>query len=233
MSKSMGGPTKPEDAQGDAPTRHLLSIFTIFITYWGVTVTLELLGALANRGNCGFRFGPSCSTGQEYLALGPAAFIAGILLSGKLTERVGWQGPVSPFIGVSFVYGSGGASIAFLSGIPRSGNALWVVLLSLFGLLSLGAFVFLVHGFLTGHPGSFKEKLRSYFWILEELPSQQGKRKRIMRERGFPAERGQQGLLVPETPREKAFWRIFVFESCMAVIVGCVVGRIFIHLIAG
>ncbi|MEV7865055.1 hypothetical protein AB0P17_02900 [Streptomyces sp. NPDC088124] len=231
MSKSMGGPTKPEDAQGGAPAGHLLSIFAIFVTYWGVTVTLGLFWVLANRGNCGYRFGPACQSGQEYLSLGPAALIAGILLAGKLTERVGWQGPLSPFIGVSFFYGSGGASIAFLSGITQSGRFLWVLLP--FGLLSLGVFVFLVHGFLTGHRGSFKEKLRSYFWILEELPSQQGKRKRIMRERGFPVERGEHGLLVPETPREKAFWRLFVIESCVAVVAGCVGARISIDLFMG
>ncbi|MFJ9588553.1 hypothetical protein [Streptomyces acidicola] len=105
--------------------------------------------------------------------------------------------------------------------------------LSLFGLLPLGVFVFLVHGFLTGYPGSLKEKLHRYFWILEELPSQQGKRRRIMRERGFPVERGEYGLLVPETPREKAFWRLFMVESCMAVAAGCVVGQISIDFFMG
>ncbi|MFJ2215589.1 hypothetical protein ACIQVO_25275 [Streptomyces sp. NPDC101062] len=233
MSGATGLPAKPEKPRGDTPMRHFLSICSVFATYWGVTVTLELLKVMATHGNCGYRFGPACQQGQEYLALGPAAFIAGIFLSGKLSKREGWQGPLIAFDATSLIYGSGGSAVAFGTGLIQSESVSWSITVSVFGLLSLGVFVFLVHGFLTGHSGSITEKLRSLFWVLEDLPSQKGKRKRVVRERGIAPERAEGGVLYPETSTERAFWRLFMLESCMAVIAGCVVGRIFIHLIAG
>ncbi|MFD9431336.1 hypothetical protein [Streptomyces sp. NPDC060002] len=221
------------EAGGYLPIRHLLVICGVFILYWGATLLIELFNRLGEFGNCGYRLGPACEGGRWALAIGAPALILGICIVAWLHGLRGWVGPVATFGGFSFLYGTGGAALAFASHVLDSKGVGWTVMNGVAALLFLGLFVFLLREVVSGvRQDGFEPAMRNLFWFLEVLPESKKRRRRAMRERGISAEEVRDGRVVPETRRQKGHWVLFVSEAVLALIGGIAAGHAFIAFAA-
>ncbi|MER5634855.1 hypothetical protein [Streptomyces nitrosporeus] len=233
MSAPAVPPAVPEAASGGAlPLRHLTVVLGLLLQFGGATLLIELFSRVGDPADCGYRASGACEAGTAILALGAPAFLAGVLVLGLLDHRPGWSGPAMLFGGFSLIYGSAGAGAAFAWSAFTADSVPLSVLTGLVALLPLWAAAFLVKGFLKGIlRNGVGPWAREAFWILEELPRSKRRRRKMLRARGLGAARGHNGRLVPETPREKAQWALFVGESCVALAGGVLAGWLcIVHL---
>ena len=215
---------------GYLPIRHLLVISGVFVLYWGATLLIELFDRLSGLGNCGYRLGPACEGGRWALAIGAPSLIIGICMVGWLHGLRGWVGPVAAFGGIAFLYGAGGAAIAFAVNVPDAQGPGWTVLNGAAAVFFLGLFGFLLWGVFSGamKDGGLKKVMKDLFWVLEVLPESRKQRRRMMRERGVSSAEAREGRIVPDTPREKRHWLLFVLEATVAMVGGIVAGHAYI-----
>ncbi|MEU1513971.1 hypothetical protein ABZ490_17725 [Streptomyces sp. NPDC005811] len=218
------------EAGGNLPARHALTIFGIFVLYWGTTLVIELFDRFGAGGNCGRRLGPACEEGRLALAAGAPALILGICVVAWLHGMRGWVGPVAAFGGLAFLYGSGGAALVFAVHLPNPGGAGRGATNATAAVFFLGLFVFLLFGVLSRARGDVGAKglVRELFWVLEVLPESRKQRRRITRERGVSAQEAREGRIVPRTGRQKAHWALFVSEALLASAGGIVAGHAFV-----